>query len=93
MLVFRVCISLILFHRLSHGKVVRLCALYPHSMLIERYARLLFYTPSATLVRLCTTNALIALATSWDLYLSGASEDPRMLLPAWISITTVGRKK
>lgn len=52
--------------------------------------RLLFYTPSATVVRLCTTNALIALATSWDLYLSGASEDPRMLLPAWISITTVG---
>ena len=55
--------------------------------------RLLFYTPSATLVRLCTTNALIALATSWDLYLSGASEDPRMLLPAWISITTVRKPK
>ncbi len=51
--------------------------------------RLLRYTPSATLVRLCTTNALIALATNWVLYLSGASEDPRMLLPAWPSITTV----
>lgn len=34
---------------------------------------------------------MIALATSWVLYLSGASEDPRMLLPAWVSITTVSK--
>jgi len=52
-------------------------------------SRLLFYTPSATLVRLLTTNFLIAYTTSWVLYLSGASEDPRMLLPAWVSIATV----
>lgn len=51
--------------------------------------RLLFYTPPATLVRLLTTNFLIAYITSWVLYLSGASEDPRMLLPAWVSIATV----
>ncbi len=51
--------------------------------------RLLFYTPSATVVRLLTTNFLIAYITSWVLYLSGASEDPRMLLPAWVSIATV----
>jgi len=49
---------------------------------------LLHYTPSATFVRLLTTNALIAYITSWVLYLSGASEDPRMLLPAWVSIAT-----
>jgi len=52
--------------------------------------RLLFYTPSATVVRLLTTNFLIAYITSWVLYLSGAAEDPRMLLPAWVSIATVG---
>lgn len=51
--------------------------------------RLLFYTPSAAVVRLLTTNFLIAYITSWVLYLSGASEDPRMLLPAWVSIATV----
>ncbi|MCJ1367706.1 hypothetical protein MMC16_006840 [Acarospora aff. strigata] len=49
---------------------------------------LLNYTPSATLVRLLTTNALIAYITSWTLYLSGASEDPRLLLPAWVAIAT-----
>jgi hypothetical protein len=30
-----------------------------------------------------------AYITSWVLYLSGGSEDPRLLLPAWISIATV----
>ena len=49
----------------------------------------MFYTPSATVVRLLTTNILIAYITSWVLYLSGASQDPRMLLPAWVSISTV----
>ena len=48
--------------------------------------RLLNYTPQATLVRLLTVNALNAYITSWVLYLSGGSEDPRLLLPAWISI-------
>lgn len=37
---------------------------------------LLFYTASATLVRLCSTDALIALATSWDLYLSALPMTP-----------------
>jgi hypothetical protein len=30
-----------------------------------------------------------AYITSWVLYLSGGSEDPRLLLPAWISIASV----
>lgn len=29
-----------------------------------------------------------AYITSWVLYLSGGSEDPRLLLPAWISIAS-----
>ncbi|KAI2786646.1 hypothetical protein POX_g09034 [Penicillium oxalicum] len=49
---------------------------------------LLNYTPPAVVIRLLTTNGLIAYVTSWVLYLSGASSDPRLLLPAWISITT-----
>lgn len=53
--------------------------------------RLLNYTPPAVVIRLLTTNGLIAYITSWVLYLSGASSDPRLLLPAWISITTVCR--
>ncbi|KAJ5930666.1 hypothetical protein N7466_006159 [Penicillium verhagenii] len=48
---------------------------------------LLNYTPPAVVIRLLTTNGLIAYITSWVLYLSGASSDPRCLLPAWISIT------
>jgi hypothetical protein len=54
------------------------------------FDRLLNYTPPAVVIRLLTTNGLIAYITSWVLYLSGASSDPRLLLPAWISITTVG---
>ncbi|PMD46406.1 hypothetical protein L207DRAFT_577266 [Hyaloscypha variabilis F] len=49
---------------------------------------LLNYTPQATLVRLLTINSMNAYITSWVLYLSGGSEDPRLLLPAWISIAT-----
>lgn len=49
---------------------------------------LLNYTPQATLIRLLTTNSVNAYITSWVLYLSGGSEDPRLLLPAWISIAT-----
>lgn len=58
-------------------------------MLIRDILRLLNYTPPAVVIRLLTTNGLIAYITSWVLYLSGASSDPRLLLPAWISITTV----
>lgn len=49
---------------------------------------LLNYTPQATLVRLLTINSMNAYITSWVLYLSGGSEDPRLLLPAWISIAS-----
>ncbi|KAL4805480.1 N-glycosylation protein-domain-containing protein [Aspergillus unguis] len=49
---------------------------------------LLNYTPPAVVIRLLTTNGLIAYITSWVTYLSGASSDPRHLLPAWISIAT-----
>lgn len=59
------------------------------SYLINTCYRLLNYTPPAVVIRLLTTNGLIAYITSWVLYLSGASSDPRLLLPAWISITTV----
>ena len=48
-----------------------------------------FLTSKATLVRLLTINSMNAYITSWVLYLSGGSEDPRLLLPAWISIATV----
>ena len=58
-------------------------------LVLSKLPRLLNYTPGATIVRMLTTNVLIAYLTSWVLYLSGASEDPRMLLPAWISIATV----
>ncbi|KAG9247407.1 N-glycosylation protein-domain-containing protein [Calycina marina] len=49
---------------------------------------LLKYTPPATIVRLITLNSLNAYITSWVLFLSGGSQDPRLLLPAWISIAT-----
>ncbi|PCH00731.1 N-glycosylation protein EOS1 [Penicillium occitanis (nom. inval.)] len=49
---------------------------------------LLNYSPPAVLIRLLATNGLIAYLTSSVLWLSGASSDPRLLLPAWISITT-----
>ncbi|RAH75515.1 uncharacterized protein BO66DRAFT_310169, partial [Aspergillus aculeatinus CBS 121060] len=56
--------------------------------MMSRWYVLLNYTPPAVVIRLLTTNGLIAYITSWVLYLSGASYDPRLLLPAWISITT-----
>ena len=49
---------------------------------------LLHYTPQATFLRLLTICAANAYITSWVLYLSGGSEDPRQLLPAWISIAS-----
>lgn len=50
--------------------------------------RLLNYTPQATLVRLLTINALNGYLTSWVLFLTGGSRDPRLFLPAWITIAT-----
>lgn len=49
---------------------------------------LLHYTPPAVLIRLLTTNCLLFYTCSTLLHLSGASSDPRLLLPAWISISS-----
>ncbi|KAJ2903718.1 hypothetical protein MKZ38_009456 [Zalerion maritima] len=46
------------------------------------------YTPQATVIRLISISALNTYITSWVLYLGGGLEDPRLLLPAWISIAT-----
>lgn len=40
-------------------------------------------------MRLLAVNALNGYLTSWVLYLAGGSEDTRLLLPAWIAITTI----
>ncbi|PQE03509.1 N-glycosylation EOS1 protein [Rutstroemia sp. NJR-2017a BVV2] len=42
----------------------------------------------ATIVRLLTISSINAYTTSWILYLSGGSEDARLLLPAWICIAS-----
>ncbi|KAL1838883.1 hypothetical protein VTJ49DRAFT_2107 [Mycothermus thermophilus] len=49
---------------------------------------LLHYTPQATIVRLLTVDAMNAYLTSWVLHLMGGFEDPRLVLPAWILIST-----
>ncbi|KAK4232324.1 N-glycosylation protein-domain-containing protein [Podospora fimiseda] len=49
---------------------------------------LLNYTPIGTIIRLVAINAINGYATSWVLVLTGASEDPRLLLPSWILIAT-----
>ncbi|GIJ87263.1 hypothetical protein Asppvi_006169 [Aspergillus pseudoviridinutans] len=72
---------------MSRWFVYFLSRMFPSALLIT-LRRLLNYTPPAVVIRLLTTNGLIAYITSWVLYLSGASSDPRLLLPAWISITT-----
>lgn len=89
--VFRCGLPFLFLHRLPHVKMVRQDqSLQPGPSNRDlSTCRLLFYTPSATFVRLLTTNFLIAYIASYVLYLSGASEDPRMLLPAWVSIATV----
>jgi hypothetical protein len=50
---------------------------------------LLHYTPQATIVRLLTVDAINGYLTSWVLHLTGGFEDPRLILPAWIVISTV----
>jgi hypothetical protein len=50
---------------------------------------LLHYTPQATIVRLLTVNAINGYLTSWVLHLTGGFEDTRLILPAWIIISTV----
>ncbi|KAK4242044.1 N-glycosylation protein-domain-containing protein [Achaetomium macrosporum] len=49
---------------------------------------LLNYTPQATIVRLLTVDAINGYLTSWVLHLTGGFEDPRLILPAWIVIST-----
>ncbi|KAK4145409.1 uncharacterized protein C8A04DRAFT_10708 [Dichotomopilus funicola] len=49
---------------------------------------LLHYTPQATIVRLLTVGAMNGYLTSWVLHLTGGFEDPRLILPAWIVIST-----
>lgn len=58
---------------------------------------LLLYTPQATLVRLLTINATNLYLTSQTLHLltatgsshdGGGGDDPRLFLPAWITIAT-----
>lgn len=75
-------------HSLSLPSVPTPWLLDPANRLPPPY-RLVHYTPQATLVRLLTINSINAYITSWVLYLSGGSEDPRQLLPAWISIASV----
>ena len=49
---------------------------------------LLRYTAPAACVRLLTLDALIAYCSRWAMFLSGAAADPRLLLPAWVGITS-----
>ncbi|KAI1475056.1 N-glycosylation protein-domain-containing protein [Daldinia eschscholtzii] len=50
---------------------------------------LINYTPQATVVRLFTISCAFAYLTSWIVYLAGGSQDPGLLLPAWIGIATI----
>ncbi|KAK3954970.1 N-glycosylation protein-domain-containing protein [Pseudoneurospora amorphoporcata] len=47
------------------------------------------YTPQATIVRLLTITTLNAYLTSQILYLTAGSQDPRLLLPAWVGISAM----
>ncbi|KAI0886084.1 N-glycosylation protein-domain-containing protein [Annulohypoxylon maeteangense] len=50
---------------------------------------LINYTPQATVVRLLTISCAFAYLTSWVVYLTGGSQDPGLLLPAWVGIATI----
>ncbi|KAJ0273492.1 hypothetical protein Brms1b_009915 [Colletotrichum noveboracense] len=50
---------------------------------------LINYTPSATIIRILTMNATNAFLTERILTFSGGFEDPRLLLPGWVTIATV----
>ena len=66
--------------KLFHARV--LTVIFPCS-------RLVHYTPSATAFRLVSVSALNGYLQSWTLDLSGSSQDPFLLLPTWIIITSV----
>ena len=69
------------------GKLLPIFAL--HMYLLTAPHRLINYTPQATMVRLLTIDAVNAYLTLTALSLSGGFEDPRLMLPGWISIATV----
>ncbi|OTB07316.1 hypothetical protein M426DRAFT_318002 [Hypoxylon sp. CI-4A] len=50
---------------------------------------LINYTPQATVVRLFTISCAFAYLTSWIVYLTGGSQDPGLLLRAWVGISTI----
>ncbi|KAI1129305.1 N-glycosylation protein-domain-containing protein [Nemania abortiva] len=62
-------------------------AFYFTDCLMSRW--LINYTPEATVVRLLTISCVFAYLTSWIVYVTGGSQDPRLLLPAWICIATI----
>ncbi|KAI0423035.1 N-glycosylation protein-domain-containing protein [Xylaria grammica] len=62
-------------------------AFYFTDCLMSRW--LINYTPQATVVRLLTISCVFAYLTSWIVYVTGGSKDPRLLLPAWIGIATI----
>ncbi|KAG6167868.1 hypothetical protein E4U11_006398 [Claviceps purpurea] len=49
---------------------------------------LIHYTPQATIVRLLTIDAVNAYLTMTVLSLAGGFQDPRLMLPGWISMAT-----
>ncbi|KXH60380.1 hypothetical protein CSAL01_12621 [Colletotrichum salicis] len=50
---------------------------------------LINYTPQATIIRLLTINSTNAFLTERILTFSGGFEDPRLLLPGWVTIATL----
>ncbi|KAI0204215.1 N-glycosylation protein-domain-containing protein [Astrocystis sublimbata] len=62
-------------------------AFYFTDCLMSRW--LINYTPQATVVRLLAINFSFTYLTSWIVYLTGGTNDPRLLLPAWILIATI----
>lgn len=65
------------------------CIYLPKPADIEsKLSRLINYTPQATIVRLLSINAVNAYLTLTVLSLTGGFQDPRLLLPGWVSIAT-----
>ncbi|KAI0487660.1 N-glycosylation protein-domain-containing protein [Xylaria cf. heliscus] len=62
-------------------------AFYFTDCLMSRW--LINYTPQATVVRLLTISCVFAYLTSWIVYVTGGTKDPRLLLPAWVGIATI----
>lgn len=82
-----------LLHRFCCADPVNQCyasaylAFFFTDCLMSRW--LINYTPQATVVRLFTISCAFAYLTSWIVYLAGGSQDPGLLLPAWIGIATI----